>query len=107
MADELGYVANRAARMMRGARSTVIGLVDHKGIPTATSPLLELGHRRIAYIGGTTDIPTAAARLAGFEEAIKDAGLAQGVGVTELGPPSSTAHGADALRRLMAAPESP
>src|ERR1700722_18474288 len=26
-ADELGYVANRAARMMRGVRSTVVGLV--------------------------------------------------------------------------------
>jgi LacI family transcriptional regulator len=200
VAEELGYVANRAARMMRGARSTVIGLVvpdvgnsfystvahalaetmsfhdhqvmlcesgdnrqtelhqvrdlaaaqvagvvivptpkphqevcrmlraiphvqllrrvptlsqhwfgidDNKVIHTATSHLLELGHRRIAYIGGTTDIPTAAARLAGFQEAIKDAGLAQGVGVTELGPPSSAAHGADALRRLMAAPEPP
>jgi DNA-binding LacI/PurR family transcriptional regulator len=67
---------------------------------------LRLGHRRIAYIGGTTDIPTAAAQLAGFQEAIKDAGLAQGLGITELGP-SSAAHGADALRRLMAAPESP
>ena len=27
VAEELGYVANRAARMMRGARSTVVGLV--------------------------------------------------------------------------------
>jgi len=200
VADELGYVANRAARMMRGARSTVIGLVvpdvgnsfystvahalaetmschdhqvmlcesgdnrqtelhqirdlaaaqvagvvivptpkphpdvsrllrtiphvqllrkvpslsanwfgidDHTVIHTATGHLLKLGHRRIAYIGGTTDIPTAAARLGGFRDALADAGLPPDAGRTELGSPSAAAHGADSLRRLMAAPQPP
>ena len=200
MADELGYVANRAARMMRGAKSTVIGLVvpdvgnsfystvahalaetmsshdhqvmlcetgdnretelrqirdlaaaqvagvvivptpkphqdvrrllrgiphvqllrkvpglsqdwfgidDHTVIRTAASHLIGLGHRRIAYIGGTTDIPTAAARLAGFQDAFKDAGLPGGTGATELGSPSAASHGADSLRRLIASPEPP
>jgi DNA-binding LacI/PurR family transcriptional regulator len=83
------------------------GIDDETVLHTATSHLLDLGHRRIAYVAGTTDIPTAASRLAGFGKAIKDAGLAQGVGVAELGAPSSAAHGADALRRLMATPEPP
>jgi len=193
VAEELGYVANRAARMMRGARSTVIGLVvpdvsnsfystvahalaetmsshdhqvmlcesgdsrqnelrqvrdlaaaqvagvvivptakphhdvsrllrstphvqllrkvsalsphwfgidDHNVIHVATRHLVGLGHRRIAYIGGTVDIPTAAARLAGFHDAIAAAGLRPDVGIAELGSPSSAAHGADTLRRL-------
>jgi hypothetical protein len=83
------------------------GIDDETVLHTATSHLLDLGHRRIAYVAGTTDIPTAASQLAGFGKAIKDAGLAQGVGVAELGAPSSAAHGADALRRLMATPEPP
>ena len=44
-------------------------------IHTATSHLLELGHERIGYIGGTRDVPTASARLAGFHDAIASAGL--------------------------------
>lgn len=194
VADELGYVANRAARMMRGARSSVVGLVvpdirnsfystvahalsetmssrDHqvmlsetgddrqselrqirdlaaaqvaglvivptprphpdvarmlRSIPhvqllrrvaslgphwfgiddktviqTATKHLLDLGHRRLGYIGGTTDIPTAAARLSGFQEAVAASGLPAESGVAVLGPPSSAEHGASALMELL------
>jgi DNA-binding LacI/PurR family transcriptional regulator len=199
-ADELGYVANRAARMMRGVRSTVVGLVvpdvgnsfysavahaltetmrsrdhqvmlcetgddaqtelrqirdlaavqvagvvivptarphpevrrllqaiphvqlnrrvpglsphwfgidDHGVTHTATTHLLELGHRRIAYIGGAVDIPTGAERLAGFRDAISEAGLGVECGIAELGRPSQATHGGDALRRLLNAPEPP
>jgi DNA-binding LacI/PurR family transcriptional regulator len=195
MASELGYVGNRAARMMRGARSTVIGLVvpdvgntfystvahaladtvsrhdhqvmlcetgddrqnelhqirdlaaaqvagvvivptakphpdvprllrsiphvqllrkvsglsqdwfgidDHTVVHKATSHLLAQGHRRLAYIGGTTDLPTAEARCAGFRDAIAAARLPKSSAITELGSPSAVSHGADSLRRLMA-----
>jgi DNA-binding LacI/PurR family transcriptional regulator len=199
-ADELGYVANRAARMMRGVRSTVVGLVvpdvrnsfystvahaltetmrsrdhqvmlcetgddrqselrqirdlaavqvagviivptprphadvarllraiphvqllrrlpalsphwfgidDHGVIHTATQHLLDLGHRRIGYIGGTVDIPTGAARLAGLRDAISEAGLPAECGVADLGVPSQAMHGGDALRRLLSSAEPP
>jgi len=200
VAEELGYVGNRAARMMRGARSTVIGLIvpdvgnsfystvahalaetmnsherqvmlcetgddrqaelrhvrdlaaaqvagvvivptpkphaevarllktmphvqllrrvpslgphwfgidDHAVIHTATCHLLNLGHERVGYIGGTRDIPTASARLAGFHDAIAAAGLPPESGLVRLGPPSSASHGADAVRALRAAPGPP
>lgn len=199
-AEELGYVANRAARMMRGARSTVIGLVvpdvrnsfystvahaltegmssrghqvmlcetgddpqserrqvrdlaaaqvagiiivpapephqdvvrllatiphaqllrnvrslgphwfgidDRMVIQTATGHLLQLGHRRLGYIGGTADISTGAARLAGFRAAIDAAGLPPDAGVARLGPPSSAGHAAAALDELLAAEDPP
>ena len=199
-ADELGYVGNRAARLMRGGRSTVIGLVipdvensfystvahalaeamnasgrqvmlceagddrqaelrhvrdlaaaqaagvvivpaarplpatarlltsmphvqlvrhapslgphwfgidDRAVIRTATAHLLELGHQRIGYIGGATDIPTAADRLAGFAEAIAAAGLPAGRDLVRLGPPSSAGHGAAAVRALRAMDDPP
>jgi LacI family transcriptional regulator len=200
MAEELGYVANRVARMMRGVRSTVIGLVvpdvgnsfystvahalaetmsshdhqvmlcetgddrqtelreirelaaakvggvvivptpkphpdvsrllqaiphvqllrkvstlsphwfgidDYGVIHTATKHLLDLGHRRIAYVGGTVDISTGAARLAGFQAAISAARLPLESGIMDLGRASSATHGADALRRLTNAAEPP
>jgi DNA-binding LacI/PurR family transcriptional regulator len=200
VAEELGYVGNRAARMMRGARSTVIGLIvpdvgnsfystvahalaetmnsherqvmlcetgddrqaelrhvrdlaaaqvagvvivptpkphaevarllktmphvqllrrvpslgphwfgidDHAVIRTATCHLLDLGHERVGYIGGTRDIPTASARLAGLHDAIAAAGLPPESGLVRLGPPSSASFGADAVRALRAAPDAP
>jgi DNA-binding LacI/PurR family transcriptional regulator len=200
VAEELGYVVNRAARMMRGARSTVVGLVvpdvrnsfystvahaltetmssrDHqvmlcetgddrqselrqvrdltsaqvagvvivptpkphpdvvrmlRAIPhvqllrkvpslgphwfgiddrhviqTAAEHLLELGHRRIGYIGGTTDIPTAAARLSGFNDAVAAAGLPNEAGVAVLRPPSSAEQGASAFIELLDSADPP
>ena len=194
VANELGYVANRAARMMRGASSNVVGLVvpdirnsfystiahalskclesadlqltlsetdddrlvelrhireltsvnvagiiivptarphpesvrllkmtpriqllrrhaalgehwfgidDAQALFQATRHLVELGHQRIAYIGGTTDLPTGAARLQGFHSALagsKGAAHAR----EELGAPASTDFGRDAIRRLLA-----
>jgi len=199
-AEELGYVGNRAARLMRGERSTVIGLVvpdvgnsfystvahalaetmnahkrqvmlcetgddrqaelrhirdlaaaqvagvvivptprpltavaqllktmphvqlvrrvpslgphwfgvdDRTVIHAATAHLLELGHERIGYIGGTRDVPTATERLAGFSGAIAAAGLSADPGLVRLGPPSSASHGADGVRALRAAPDPP
>ena len=199
-AEELGYVGNRAARLMRGERSTVIGLVvpdvgnsfystvahalaetvnahkrqvmlcetgddrqvelrhirdlaaaqvagvvivptpkpltavarllqtmphvqlvrrvpslsphwfgidDRTVIHAATSHLLELGHERIGYIGGTRDVPTASARLAGFVDAIASAGLSPDADLVQLGAPSSAGHGAAAVRALRAAPDPP
>lgn len=200
IADELGYVANRAARMMRGVRSTVIGLVvpdvrnsfystvahaltetvrsrdhqvmlcetgdearielrqirdlasaqvggvvivptprplpdvkrmlqaiphvqlnrrvsglsphwfgidDHAVVYTATRHLLDLGHRKIGYVGGAPDVSTGAARLGGFRDAIAEAKLPLESGIVDLGAPSRMMHGEDALRRLLSSSEPP
>ena len=42
------------------------GIDDTQAIYDATNHLIELGHRRIAYIGGTDDLPTGAARLRAY-----------------------------------------
>ena len=195
VAEELGYVVNRAARMMRGARSPVVGLVvpdvrnsfystvahaltetmgarnhqvmlcetgddkqtelrqirglaaaqvsgvvivptakplpdiaqllepiphvqflrrvqslgphwfgidDRRVLEIATEHLVRLGHRRIGYVGGTVDLPTAAARLDGFRLATSAGALHDEDRLEVLGPPSSSGFGATALQRLMA-----
>jgi LacI family transcriptional regulator len=83
------------------------GIDDHGVTHTATKHLLDLGHRRIGYIGGTVDIPTGVERLTGFRDAIAEAGLPAVCGLAELGRPSQTTHGGDALRRLLGSDEPP
>lgn len=47
---------------------------DEEGIALATTHLLALGHRRIAYLGTPAMLSTGAARLAGFRRAFAAAG---------------------------------
>jgi LacI family transcriptional regulator len=49
---------------------------DTQGIREATAHLLSLGHRRIGYVGGSETISTGARRLAGYQLALHEAGLA-------------------------------
>jgi len=200
VAEELGYVVNRAARMMRGARSPVVGLVvpdvrnsfystvahaltetmgardhqvmlcetgddrqselrqvrdlaaaqvsgvvivptakplpdvgrllapmlhvqflrkvpslgphwfgidDRRVIEQATEHLLALGHRRIGYVGGAVELPTAAARLAGFRAVMEAAEVPAENQLTVFGPPASAEFGASALARLLEGTEPP
>lgn len=48
---------------------------DAGGIRDATAHLLSLGHRRVAYVGGSEGISTGAARLAGYRRALHEAGI--------------------------------
>lgn len=77
------------------------GIDDTQALREATQHLIDQGHRRIAYIGGSTDLPTGAARLRGFRSAFADENAAQQV-IEELGAPSSMNFGRAALRRLVA-----
>jgi LacI family transcriptional regulator len=48
---------------------------DALGMKVAVEHLVELGHRRIAYLAGPAHIDPASRRLAGFKAGIRDAGL--------------------------------
>jgi LacI family transcriptional regulator len=51
-------------------------LLDNRGgARRAVEHLIEQGHRRIAYIGGDPTVTTGARRLAGYKQALKQAGL--------------------------------
>lgn len=68
--SELGVplvLVNR--RIERGGASSVVG-DDRLGIELAVSHLAELGHRRIAFLGGPTGYSTGHLRRAGFIEAV-------------------------------------
>jgi LacI family transcriptional regulator, repressor for deo operon, udp, cdd, tsx, nupC, and nupG len=82
------------------------GIDDTAAMYEAARHLVELGHRRIAYIGGLAALPTGAARLQGFGAALSRP-AAETDELVELGPPSSMTFGRDALRRLLALPAPP
>jgi LacI family transcriptional regulator len=77
---ELATAAARTAliavdRSFRGHASQRLR-VDHRvGAAEATRHLLELGHRRIAYLAGDLGHPDARERLRGYEAALADAGV--------------------------------
>ena len=56
-----------------GIRS--VGTTNWQGCLTATRHLIELGHRRIAIIGGPAHLWSSRARLAGYRAALEAAGL--------------------------------
>jgi DNA-binding LacI/PurR family transcriptional regulator len=56
-----------------GIRS--VGTTNWQGCLTATRHLIELGHRRIAIIGGPAQLWSSRARLAGYRAALEAAGL--------------------------------
>lgn len=82
------------------------GIDDMQAIYLGTKHLIELGHRRIAYVGSSADLPTGVARVTGYRNALATGGPNY-IGVEELGSPSSSDFGREALRRLLAQPSPP
>lgn len=82
------------------------GIDDVQALYQATKHLVELGHRRIAYIGSSAELPTGAARVKGFRDALAGSETSC-QGFEELGVPGSTNFARDALRRLLALPAPP
>jgi LacI family transcriptional regulator len=62
-------------RIIEDERINYIVSDDKEGAYLATKYLLDLGHRRILYIGGPKRLSTEKNRLAGYRKAIESAGL--------------------------------
>ena len=65
-------------RRVGALQSDWFGIDDTECIRLGTRHLLDLGHRRIAYIGGSVELPTGADRVAGFRRAFADVGASPG-----------------------------
>jgi LacI family transcriptional regulator len=82
------------------------GIDDTKALSLAVEHLLELGHRRIAYVGPSTDLSTGAARLKGYRDALVPF-KAWDERLEVCGAPSVAEVGRAALGRLLALPKPP
>jgi len=60
----------------RGPYTFSVSVDNRKGGYCATKHLIELGHRRIAYVSGPADHSDDLARLTGYRDALSDAGIA-------------------------------
>ncbi|MEU8279465.1 LacI family DNA-binding transcriptional regulator [Microbispora bryophytorum] len=76
------------------------------GARTGTAHLIAHGHRRIAFLGGSPRVFTAAERLRGYRHALAAAGLPYDEGLVAMGAPDPPRVGAD-LTRLLTAPDPP
>lgn len=73
---------------------------DMAGVAAATTHLLELGHRRIGFIGVGTKASTGQRRAAGYESALRRRGLKVDTTLMRMGPPRPS-FGAEALQTLL------
>lgn len=62
-------------RQIEGDRVHSLSFDNRSGSMMATRHLIDMGHRRIAYIAGDTDHEDAVDRLEGYREALRSAGL--------------------------------
>ena len=74
---------------------------DELGIELALKHLLDLGHRRIAYVGGPQNTSTGHTRYRSFVELRKRFGLAPDRGLAVNATDYTEAAGQDALRRIL------
>jgi LacI family transcriptional regulator, galactose operon repressor len=81
---------------------TSVDVDNRQGGFDATAHLLELGHRSIATIVGPRDWPSADARLAGYRDALRGAGLAEDAALVERGGDWGLESGEAATDHLLA-----
>ena len=79
---------------------------DHGGARLATRHLLDHGHRRIAFISDTPDLPTSHSRLLGYRAALAEAGIGENPDYEVFGAVDRDSA-AGALRKLTELAEPP
>ncbi|AMM21606.1 hypothetical protein AX769_17490 [Frondihabitans sp. PAMC 28766] len=91
---------------IRGAGRSSVSLPDREGARVATRALLDLGHRDIAFVGGTPFAGTALPRERGFRDELAAAGIdTRDEWVTDLG--YTAVQGRAALQQLWSLPRHP
>lgn len=58
-----------------GSRMPIVDTENYQGAVAATQHLIELGHRRIGFIGGRPDLESARRRERGYRDALQTAGI--------------------------------
>jgi LacI family transcriptional regulator len=94
------------ARHSQGGLFDAVIADDREGALQLTRHLLELGHRRIAFIGGPQEVSTTQDRIAGFREGFQEVGFLPDHAAIGLGGYSS-AWGSQRTHELLKLPERP
>jgi DNA-binding LacI/PurR family transcriptional regulator len=73
---ESGIVIVQVDRRVEGVASDAILVDNEAGAASAVGHLVDAGHSRIGILAGELDVTTATHRLAGYERALKEHGIA-------------------------------
>ncbi|MCO6049742.1 LacI family transcriptional regulator [Mesorhizobium sp. RP14(2022)] len=106
MAEDNGLPAVLIARDVEGAAVPAFRGDDSYGTALATRHLIELGHTRIAMVGGTDGTSTGRDRYQGYKNAMEAAGLSVDAAWRIPGPRTKQA-GFDATERFLSLPGKP
>ncbi|WP_155359964.1 LacI family DNA-binding transcriptional regulator [Acrocarpospora macrocephala] len=98
LAEGIGMVSVIRAAAESAAPSVLAA--DREGAHAATTHLLDLGHERIAFIGGELTTNSGRERFAGYEQALREHGRQVEQDLVERGP-FDPAFGAEATTRLL------
>jgi LacI family transcriptional regulator len=93
-------------RPPRGVESDSVLVDNRRGAREAVAHLVSGGHTRVAALVDLTSIPTAAARLRGYEAALKAAGVKPDPALVVIGL-RTTEEAQEALTAMMARPDPP
>jgi LacI family transcriptional regulator len=95
-------------RTPRDIEADTVVLDNHGGVTAAVRHLVERGHRRIAFVGDLSRLPTHLERVAAYEQALAEAGIAE---ADRRAYARDGAHDADAaeveVRALLGLPQPP
>lgn len=103
---ELGVPCVLISRDIAGCGLDYAGHANEAGMRMATHHLIELGHRRIAMVGGTDLVSTGAERRAGYRRALADHGIPVDPALVVPGI-ASRSFGAETVKALLALDDPP
>lgn len=96
-----GFPVVQLVRTASHLHADWLGIDDQAAIAESTRHLIDLGHRRIAYIGGNEDLSTGAARRRGYLQTFRDVGLDPDPRLIRIGTPRG-GFGREAMEQLLA-----
>lgn len=87
-------------------RANHISIDDSQGINLATKHLLDLGHKKIGFIGGSRELSTSVDRLSGYQQALSEYKIKFQKRFIALGPPRPE-FGCAAMKKLQSLEQKP
>jgi len=103
---KLGMPCVLISRNLPGSGLDYAGSDHRRGMFLAAEHLISLGHRRIAFIGGTQRTSTGTERREGYLQALAAYDIAEDPALMQPGPPTRN-FGFDAIKRLLAQKKPP
>jgi DNA-binding LacI/PurR family transcriptional regulator len=100
MMEQNGLLVSMVARGVEGTDIPTYLGDDRAGFRMVTEHLIELGHRNIAIVGGSTKTSTGRERRAGFEDAFREANL-EITNVTDIETPYDRKAGYQAVSEIL------